>query len=238
MQLTHSFTVPVGVDEAFAVLLDIERIGPCMPGATIESVDEDEFTGRVKVRVGPMQLTYRGQASFTEVDEERYRAKIVARGKETRGTGTADATVTAELRAHGDETEVSVVTDLAVTGKPAQFGRGVMSDVGSKLLDQFATCLAEELAGPAPDETATDVLPPAPLEDHAPDETTATTVGPERAATSASKPGAAARSTTRRTDESIDLLQVAGGPLVRRVTPVLLALALGGLVGWLLGRRR
>ncbi len=160
MELKHSFTVPVGADQAFEVLTDIERIAPCMPGASIDSVDGREFTGRVKVKVGPMQVTYRGKAEYAELDAENHHAVIEARGQETRGSGTANATITAELTEKGaDETEVSVVSDLSITGRPAQFGRGVMNEVGAKLLGQFADCLAVRLAG---DEESVGEQEPAP----------------------------------------------------------------------------
>ncbi|MGY1916719.1 SRPBCC family protein [Blastococcus sp. SYSU DS0973] len=145
MQLENSFTVPVPVDEAWRVLLDIERIAPCMPGAALDSVDGDDFTGRVKVKLGPINLTYQGKASFIEKDEAAHRAVIDARGKDQRGNGTAAATVTAKLRAEGTVTRVDVLTDLNITGRPAQFGRGVMTDVGNKLLGQFADKLAAQL---------------------------------------------------------------------------------------------
>ncbi len=145
MQLENSFTVPVPVDEAWRVLLDIERIGPCMPGAVVDSVTGDEFTGRVKVKLGPINLTYQGKAEFIEKDEANHRAVIDARGKDQRGNGTAAAIVTADLKAEGSITRVDVLTDLNITGRPAQFGRGVMTDVGNKLLGQFATKLAAQL---------------------------------------------------------------------------------------------
>ena len=151
MELEHSFTVPVGVEGAWKVLRDIERIAPCMPGATIDSVDSDDFTGRVKVKVGPMQITYKGDASFVEVDDTAHRAVIDARGRESRGSGTANAKITAHLAAEGEGTRVKVTTNLTVTGKPAQFGRGVMADVGEKLIGRFADCLATQFA--AEDET-------------------------------------------------------------------------------------
>src|SRR5262245_24935001 len=128
MQLEHSFTVPVGVDEAWRVLLDIERVAPCMPGASLDSVDGDGFTGTVKVKVGPIGLTYKGKARFSEKDEHAHRAVIDAQGKDARGNGTAAAKVASTLQAEGDSTRVDVVTDLNITGKPAQFGRGVMVD--------------------------------------------------------------------------------------------------------------
>ena len=145
MQLENSFTVPVPVDEAWRVLLDIERIAPCMPGAALDSVTGDDFTGRVKVKLGPINLTYQGKASFVEKDETAHKAVIDARGKDQRGNGTASATVTATLKSEGANTRVDVLTDLNITGKPAQFGRGVMTDVGNKLLGQFADKLAAQL---------------------------------------------------------------------------------------------
>jgi carbon monoxide dehydrogenase subunit G len=145
VQLENSFTVPVPVDEAWRVLLDIERIAPCMPGAALDSVSGDDFTGRVKVKLGPINLTYQGKASFIEKDEAAHRAVIDARGKDQRGNGTAAAVVTAKLKAEGSITRVDVLTDLNITGRPAQFGRGVMTDVGNKLLGQFADKLAAQL---------------------------------------------------------------------------------------------
>ena len=145
MQLENSFTVPVPIDEAWRVLLDIERIAPCMPGAALDSVDGDHFTGRVKVKLGPINLTYQGKASFIEKDEAAHKAVIDARGKDQRGNGTAAAVVTARLAAEGSITRVDVLTDLNITGRPAQFGRGVMTDVGNKLLGQFADKLAAQL---------------------------------------------------------------------------------------------
>ncbi|HUG85978.1 MAG TPA: SRPBCC family protein, partial [Euzebya sp.] len=145
MELEHTFTVPVPPEQAFTVLQDIERIGPCMPGATIDAVDGKSFTGKVKVKIGPIQVTYAGQAEYASVDADALTAIIKARGKEARGSGTANATVTAAIRAVPDGAEVHVVTDLAITGRPAQFGRGVMEEVGQKLINQFADCLAGTL---------------------------------------------------------------------------------------------
>jgi carbon monoxide dehydrogenase subunit G len=145
VQLENSFTVPVPVDEAWRVLLDIERIAPCMPGAALDSVQGDDFTGRVKVKLGPINLTYQGKASFIEKDEATHKAVIDARGKDQRGNGTAAAVVTATLASEGAITRVNVLTDLNITGRPAQFGRGVMTDVGNKLLGQFADKLATQL---------------------------------------------------------------------------------------------
>src|SRR5215510_4060347 len=147
VEFEHEFTVPVAVDEAWKTLLDVERIAPCMPGATLESVDGDDVTGAVKVKVGPITMTYHGTAHFEEKDESQHLAVISASGRETRGTGPARATVHTQLHDEGDYTRVVVATSLSVTGRPAQFGRGVMQEVGGKLIGQFAQCLATEVLG-------------------------------------------------------------------------------------------
>ncbi|MCX4854736.1 SRPBCC family protein [Streptomyces canus] len=148
MELHHEFTVPVPVDEAWRALLDIERVAPCMPGASVEDYDGKTVTGSVKVKVGPITVTYRGTAVFEEQDESAHRMVLIASGRETRGQGTARATVTGTLTGQDGGTAVSVRTDLAVTGRPAQFGRGVMAEVGDRLVGQFARCLAERLGEP------------------------------------------------------------------------------------------
>ena len=256
MELTHSFTVPVGADEAFEVLTDIERIAPCMPGATIESVEGEEFTGRVKVKVGPMQVTYRGKARYAELDREKHTAVIEARGQETRGSGTANATITARLAANGDETDVTVVSDLMITGRPAQFGRGVMNEVGAKLLGQFADCLSLRLSGTEEDEAAeaaaedtTELTAPssngsgAAVSDQ--EMTRAAGAAPPQPASAAEPAGAAApplpdapsestrREPARRApdttagpahDDAIDLFDVAGPSIAKRLVPLVLVL--------------
>jgi carbon monoxide dehydrogenase subunit G len=146
MELTHSFTVPVPVDRAWDVLLDVERVAPCMPGTTLDSVDGDDMTGKIKVKVGPISMTYAGKASITERDREAGVVLLEASGKETKGAGTASATVRSELSGDGDQTHVTVITNLNVTGKPAQFGRGVMNEVSGKLIGLFADNLAKMLA--------------------------------------------------------------------------------------------
>src|SRR5580700_3130303 len=149
MELDNSFTVPVPPDQAWDVLLDVQRIAPCMPGATVDEVDGDVINGRIKVKVGPVSLTYRGTAKFTERDSETRVIVMEASGKETRGAGTASATVKASLapQASGNGTEVTMHTTMNVTGRPAQFGRGVMVEVGGKLVEQFAANLAKMIAG-------------------------------------------------------------------------------------------
>src|SRR5215472_4688366 len=146
MELEHSFSVPVPVERAWDVLLDVERVAPCMPGATLDSVDGDEIKGRIKVKVGPIQMTYAGTARFTDVDKAAGVVVLEAAGKETRGAGTASASVRSELTQDGDSTKVTVHTTLNVTGKPAQFGRGVMNEVGGRLIGIFADNLASMIA--------------------------------------------------------------------------------------------
>src|SRR5215472_9304 len=146
MELEHSFTVPVPEERAWAVLLDVERVAPCLPGATLDSVDGDVITGRIKVKVGPIAMTYAGTARFTERDPEVHAITLEASGKETRGAGTASATVRSTLEGQDGQTHVVVHTTLNVTGRPAQFGRGVMAEVGGKLIGVFASNLADMLA--------------------------------------------------------------------------------------------
>jgi carbon monoxide dehydrogenase subunit G len=146
MELEHSFSVPVPEERAWEVLLDVERVAPCMPGATLDSVDGDDIKGRIKVKVGPIQMTYAGTATFTERDPAAHIITLEAAGKETRGAGTASAKVRSMLEGEGDHTHVVVHTSLNVTGKPAQFGRGVLTEVGGRLIGIFADNLAAMLA--------------------------------------------------------------------------------------------
>ena len=146
MELEHSFTVPVPEERAWEVLMDVNRVAPCMPGASLDSVEGDDIKGRIKVKVGPIAMTYAGTAHFTERDEQNHVIVLEASGKETRGAGTASATVRSTLQEQGDQTHVVVNTTLNVTGRPAQFGRGVMAEVGGKLIGIFASNLAEMLA--------------------------------------------------------------------------------------------
>ncbi|MGH9138683.1 MAG: SRPBCC family protein, partial [Acidimicrobiales bacterium] len=141
MELTNEFRVGVPVEHAWQVLTDVERIAPCMPGAQLQEVEGDEYRGIVKVKVGPITAQYKGKALFVERDDAAHRAVLRAEGRETRGQGNANATITASLVPDGDGTAVTVVTDLTVTGKVAQFGRGVLADVSAKLLGQFVECL-------------------------------------------------------------------------------------------------
>src|SRR6188472_1943057 len=146
MDLTHRFSVPADVAEAWDAFNDLEGLAPCFPGATITSVDGDEFSGSVKIKLGPISLMYNGSGRYVERNDADRRVVIEARGKDKRGNGTATATVTASFAESGTQTDVEVLTDLVITGKPAQFGRGVISDVSDKLLDQFVSCVSGRFA--------------------------------------------------------------------------------------------
>lgn len=262
MRLDHEFQVPVSAAQAWPILLDIDRIAPCMPGATITKVDGDDFEGTVKVKVGPITVTYGGTASFLEKDESQRVAVIEARGKETRGSGTATARVTAQLFDEGATSRVAVTTDLAITGKPAQFGRGVMVDVGNKLLNRFADCLAKELgsdsvAAPAPapqgappaseqagvtaDSQAASPNGSAPVT--APAEVAAVSSGSAEPVAAAPAPApvtaqAPAREPARQEAEPIDLLDAAGGAVAKRLVPVAGLAAVLAVVLVVLRRRK
>jgi carbon monoxide dehydrogenase subunit G len=212
VHLEHSFSVPVGVDQAWAVLLDIERVAPCMPGAALDTVDGDEFTGSVKVRLGPIGLTYKGRARFVEKDEVAHRAVIDAQGKDTRGNGTAAAKVSAALHPHDSGTRVEVSTELAISGKPAQFGRGVMADVGNKLIGQFADCLAGKLS---------EVAVPAAALPGWPEQAAA---GPAKAA------GDSSAEASAEDVVPIDLVASAGPAVLKRLAPLVLLVGLIVLV--------
>lgn len=206
MQLTHRFTVPAPIDVAWRALGDIEQVATCMPGAQLGSFDGERFDGRVKVKVGPMQLTYGGEGRLVERDDATHSIAIEAAGKEAKGQGTAKAQVRATLSADGDVTQVEVVTDLDITGKPAQFGRSALSDVGGKLIERFAEQLSVHLEGGRPEAAAA-----------------ASSTGP-----AASRPAA--------NDDAIDLLELAGGDMLKKYAPIAAGVLVVGLL--LLCRRR
>jgi uncharacterized protein len=210
MKLENRFTVPVPVDQAWQVLLDVERVAPCMPGATLTSIEGDHFEGTVKVKVGPINLTYGGKAHFVSTDEATHTAVIDGSGKETRGTGTAKALITCRLLDRGATTEVEVDTDLNVTGKPAQFGRGVLADVSGKLVDQFAACLSEEISAGARE----------------PEPVFAATTADLGRPSGVQPPVTAAPPPPRAPAEAIDLLGTAGAPVLKRVAPLVAGLVL------------
>jgi carbon monoxide dehydrogenase subunit G len=147
MDLEHSFIIPVPPEQAWQALLDVEQVAPCMPGASVDSFDGEVISGKIKVKVGPVQMTYAGTARFTERDEATKTVVLEASGKETRGSGTASATIRSSLQDESGQTRVLVRTTMTVTGRPAQFGRGVMAEVGGRIIGKFATNLAAELSG-------------------------------------------------------------------------------------------
>ena len=204
MELNNDFEVAAPVDLVWAVLTDVERIAPCLPGAQLLEIEGDEFRGVVKIKVGPITAQYKGAASFSERDDVEHRAVLRAEGRDTRGAGNAAADITAELEATDVGTKVTVTTDLTVTGKVAQFGRGVMADVSKKLMGQFAENLSDLIAASG-DETVVDAAAEETAVDVPVDETPAVRVvdAPEV--------------------EAIDLLGAAGAPILKRLVPTLLA---------------
>jgi carbon monoxide dehydrogenase subunit G len=155
MELTNEFSVELPVERAWALLTDIERIAPCMPGAQLTGVEGETYSGQVSVKLGPITAQYKGTAAFDSRDEPAHVAVLRATGRDSRGQGTANALITATLHDEGERTRVEVHTDLTITGKVAQFGRGVIVDVSAKLLGQFVDCLQSSLvtAVPAAAET-------------------------------------------------------------------------------------
>ena len=233
MELTNEFTVSASIDEAFAVLTDIERIAPCLPGAQLTEVEGDEYRGTVKVKVGPITASFKGSASLVERDEAAHRAVLKAQGRDTGGKGNANATITAQLEAADDGTHVKIDTDLNITGRVAQFGRGALADVSQKLIGQFAERLeADVLSGngstSAPPD---DPGEPAP----APAAAAASDTTPAPAEAPAPAPDApAVRKIAAPEAAPVDLLDTAGAPLAKRIVPAFVA----ALVLFIFLRRR
>ncbi|MCH2416152.1 MAG: SRPBCC family protein [Acidimicrobiales bacterium] len=143
MELSNDFEVSAPIEKVWEVINDVELIAPCLPGAQLEEVENDEYKGFVKVKVGPITAQYKGVAKFVEKDDSNHRVVIRGEGRDTRGAGNAAADITASLESTTEGTRVNVVTDLKITGKVAQFGRGVMADISKKLMSQFADNLSE-----------------------------------------------------------------------------------------------
>lgn len=209
MDLNHEFTVPVPVADAWKILTDVERIAPCLPGAELQEVEGDTYRGVVKVKVGPIQAQFKGQASFVERDDNAHKAVLKGEGRDTGGKGNASALITAQLTSESAaSTKVVVTTDLSITGKVAQFGRGAMADVSDKLLGQFVENLNQLIASqPASAPEAAPAAAPA-----------AETDGVRKIEGPAAKP--------------IDLLDAAGAPILKRAIPVLVLAA--AVVVWLI----
>lgn len=209
MDLNHEFEVPVTVDEAWKILTDVERIAPCLPGAELQEIEGDTYRGVVKVKVGPIQAQFKGQASFVERDDTAHKAVLRGEGRDTGGKGNASALITAQLTGiTSGSTKVEVTTDLSITGKIAQFGRGAMADISDKILGQFVenlnTLIASQPAAPAAEAPA--AAQPA-----------ATDAGPRKIDGPEAKP--------------IDLLDAAGAPILKRALPVVVVVA--AVIVWL-----
>ena len=207
MDLNHQFTVAVPVEDAWRILTDVERIAPCLPGAQLQEVEGDTYRGIVKVKVGPIQAQFKGQASFLERDDVAHKAVLKGEGRDTTGKGNASALITAELTAvDASSTSVTVSTDLSITGKVAQFGRGAMADISDKLLAQFVdnlnTLIAEQPSTPAAAPAAV------------------TTEGVRTIESAEVAP--------------LDLLSAAGSPLLKRAIPVVVVVA--AVLLWLIIR--
>ncbi|WP_419912242.1 SRPBCC family protein [Candidatus Poriferisodalis sp.] len=217
MELKNEFRVDIPTEQAWNTLTDVEFIAPCMPGAQLTEIDGDEFKGGVKVKVGPITAQYKGTAKFVELDEANRRIVLEATGRDSRGAGNAAAEVIAEMTPDGDGTVVAITTDLKVTGKVAQFGRGVMADVTEKLIGQFVDSLSEKLSEVgAPGDDEADASPTESSEDSA---------------------EAAAEDGPRQVDmdepEPVDLLETAGRPMLKRLLAPLAVVVL-----FFLNRRR
>ena len=236
MDLNHEFTVEVPVDDAWRILTDVERIAPCLPGAQLQEIEGDTYRGAVKVKVGPIQAQFKGQASFVEFDEVAHKVVLKGEGRDIGGKGNASALITAELTALTEtSTSVTVNTDLSVTGKVAQFGRGAMADISDKLLAQFVVNLNALIAAgdvapaaaaaPAPAET-----PVAPVAESAP-----VADAPIASETAPAQP---AQPTVRKIDgpeaEALDLLSISRGVIVKRALPVVAIVA--AVVIWLIAK--
>jgi carbon monoxide dehydrogenase subunit G len=225
MDLENSFVVPADIDTAWTTLLDVESITPCMPGATLTSIDGDTFSADVKVKLGPVMMTFGGNGEFIEKNEATHTAVIKASGTEKKGAGTAAAVVTAVLVAEGpNSTRANIVTDLTVTGKAAQFGRGVMADVSKRLITQFAGNLEQVIlarqAAPAPAST-----------DDAAADASAETAGVDPAAAA---PAQAPAVQPVLNNEALDLGNAAMVPVLKRVVPVVVVagVVIGLIIWW------
>lgn len=211
MDLNNSFEVAADRATAWRVLNDVERIAPCLPGAQLEEIDGDEYKGNVKVKVGPITAQYKGKATFVEQNEAEGKVVIKGDGRDSRGAGNASALITATLHEiDADNTRVDVYTDLSITGKAAQFGRGVMGEVSAKLMGQFAENLQELLAEEQVDGDAAEAVQDTPAQDSAaqgtPGEEPAADAGPRKI----NMPEA----------EAVDLLDAAGASVFKRLIPV------------------
>lgn len=224
MKIENSFTIDAPVGEAWALLTNIPEIAPCLPGAKLSGEEDGVYSGAVKIKVGPVTAEYRGTAAFIERDDVNHRAVIDGKGRDSRGAGNAQALITAEMRSVGDQTAVDISTDLKITGKVAQFGRGVMQDVSEKLLGQFAECLATKLEGPSAAEAVAEASSAADTDSGDASRGQAST---GQASTGQASTGAAPADSGGGNladgdgdEDALDLLDVAGGAVFKRLLPV------------------
>jgi len=239
MRLEQEFTIPTEVSRAWEVLLDVSRIAPCFPGATLTSFDGDTCAGNVKVKLGPVVLNYKGTARFAERDEAARRVVIDAAGTDVKGNGTARAQVTASLHESGPgRTTCTLVTDLAITGRPAQFGRGMIVEIGNKILDRFAANLADSLrAADAPAAVTT-----VPASGHAAEAPEASGPGRDTGAAALSAADTRGGDAAGRTAgpagggdaEALDLLALARGSVAKRAIPLVASIVVivGAIIWW------
>jgi len=238
MDMNNSFEVNSPIGETWEVLTDVEQIAPCLPGASLTGVSGSQYQGLVKIKVGPITAQYRGTAEFVERDDQAHRAVISAKGRDTRGAGNASAVITAQLHeVDADTTRVDVRTKLTITGRVAQFGRGVMADVSAKLMAQFADNLADLIASSSREgdgDADSDASADSDTTDAGADSGAAGAGADSGAAgTSAAFAGPASGDDT----EAVDLFSVAGAPLLKRLLPVLVVAAVVAVVIILVARR-
>jgi carbon monoxide dehydrogenase subunit G len=247
MKLENEFTVPASIDQAWAVLLDVPRVAPCLPGATVEpgGGEDGVFKGAMKIKIGPITASYKGTVKIEETDEAAHRVAMKAQAKDARGQGTAAATITSTMEEVADGTKVHVVTDMRITGPAASFGRGVMQDVSAKLMGRFADCLAEEMrsdgaaAAPeaeAPAATEAEVAAPAPVEASTKVEDTGVPGASSGVSSADTEPkipsassGTSTKTTTRPTDDVLDLGEASRDAVLKRALPLV-----GGVVALLI----
>lgn len=265
MKIQNEFTVSAPVEEAWKVMLDLERIAPCLPGAAIQESDGDEHQGTMKVKIGPITANYKGTVKFEETDEAAHRAVLQATGRDARGQGTASATIVSTLQETGDGTKVNVETDMKLTGRAAQFGRGIAQDVATKMLDQFAVCLENEISGGGKEaaaasasttpeaekseaassngasEDAPPVTPTGSLGNVVSSDDPTFTAGASTQGTvvsGASPTDTPPPSATQSEPEAFDLGSAGGEAVFKRAAPILIGAGVLLILIWLLRRRR
>jgi carbon monoxide dehydrogenase subunit G len=226
MNFQYTLKIPLPLDQAWQTVMDLERIAPCMPGATIESRDGDDLVGRLKVKLGPIEMTYRGNIHFVARDDEAKTATVDAAAKEIKGRGAAKTQVTLAGIATADGSEITLVSEFTVSGKAAQFGRGVMEEVGEKLMDQFAQRVGAQISA------GRDAGDPAPAVATASGTPSAQSKAPEDEQITPATTTADATATGRDSG-ALDLGQAAWWPVLKRMRFTVIGLALALIYFWL-----